>query len=110
MRVRSQHREGSGIGRWVAAVLIGGAIVIVIAIVLIAQSGDSSSSASRSSAAKTMPGLKVGYWSPPESLDPQQSQTNYTWPTFGLAYECLLRATPEGDVDPSLATELYGQR
>ena len=40
----------------------------------------------------------------PDTLDPQKSPLNQTWPYWQLSYECLVKATPSGKVLPALAS------
>ena len=48
--------------------------------------------------------LVVAATTPPDTLDPQKSPLNQTWPYWQLSYECLLRTLPSGKVTPWLAT------
>lgn len=48
--------------------------------------------------------LVIGQTSPPDSLDPQNSQNANSFVAWQLSYECLLRADPSGAVHPWLAT------
>ena len=47
--------------------------------------------------------LVVAATTAPDTLDPQQSPLNQTWPYWQLSYECLLRTLPSGQVLPWLA-------
>ncbi len=58
------------------------------------------SAASRTSDSST---LVVAATTPPDTLNPQQSPLNQTWPYWQLSYECLLRTLPTGQVVPWLA-------
>lgn len=49
--------------------------------------------------------LVIAATTAPDTLDPQKSALNQTWPAWQLSYECLLRATPDGRVIPWLATK-----
>lgn len=57
--------------------------------------------ASRTAASST---LVVAATTAPDTLDPQKSALNQTWPTWQLSYECLVRATSSGKVIPWLAS------
>lgn len=48
--------------------------------------------------------LVVAFTTAPDTLDPQKSPLNQTWPAWQLSYECLLRATADGKVNPLLAS------
>ena len=50
------------------------------------------------------PTLVVAFTTAPDTLDPQKSSLNQTWPAWQLSYECLLRATADGKVIPLLAS------
>lgn len=53
---------------------------------------------------RTSSTLVVAATTAPDTLDPQKSSLNQTWPDWQLSYECLLRATSTGALAPSLAT------
>src|SRR6476619_5925921 len=57
---------------------------------------------SRPSAASST--LVVSFTTAPDTLDPQKSPLNQTWPAWQLSYECLLRATADGKIGSQLAT------
>ena len=57
---------------------------------------------SRPSAASST--LVVSFTTAPDTLDPQKSPLNQTWPAWQLSYECLLKATADGKIQPQLAT------
>ena len=57
---------------------------------------------SRPSAAAST--LVVSFTTAPDTLDPQKSPLNQTWPAWQLSYECLLRATADGKIGSQLAT------
>jgi ABC-type transport system substrate-binding protein len=59
------------------------------------------SAGSRTAATST---LVVAATTAPDTLDPQKSPLNQTWPYWQLSYECLLRTLPSGKVLPWLAT------
>ena len=46
----------------------------------------------------------VSFTTAPDTLDPQKSPLNQTWPAWQLSYECLLKATADGKINPQLAT------
>ena len=48
--------------------------------------------------------LVIAATTAPDTLDPQKSALNQTWPTWQLSYECLLRATADGRISPLLAS------
>ena len=48
--------------------------------------------------------LVVSFTTAPDTLDPQKSPLNQTWPAWQLSYECLLKATADGKIAPQLAT------
>lgn len=48
--------------------------------------------------------LVIAATTAPDTLDPQKSALNQTWPTWQLSYECLLRATADGKINPLLAS------
>src|SRR4051812_21735862 len=50
------------------------------------------------------PTLVVAFTTAPDTLDPQKSALNQTWPAWQFSYECLLRATADGKLNPLLAT------
>ena len=47
--------------------------------------------------------LVVSFGIAPDTLDPQKSPLNQTWPAWQLSYECLLKATADGKINPQLA-------
>ena len=47
--------------------------------------------------------LVVAATTAPDTLNPQQSALNQTWPYWQLSYECLMRTLPSGQVIPWLA-------
>jgi hypothetical protein len=47
--------------------------------------------------------LVVSFTTAPDTLDPQKSPLNQTWPAWQLSYECLLKATADGKLQPQLA-------
>ncbi len=47
--------------------------------------------------------LVVAATTAPDTLDPQQSPLNQSWPYWQLSYECLMRTLPSGQVIPWLA-------
>jgi len=49
------------------------------------------------------PTLVIAATTPPDTLDPQKSALNQTWPAWQLSYECLLRAAANGKLNPLLA-------
>ena len=49
--------------------------------------------------------LVIAATTPPDTLDPQKSALNQTWPAWQLSYECLLRATADGKISPLLASK-----
>ncbi len=48
--------------------------------------------------------LVIAATTAPDTLDPQKSALNQTWPTWQLSYECLLRANADGKISPLLAS------
>ena len=48
--------------------------------------------------------LVIAVTTAPDTLDPQKSALNQTWPTWQLSYECLLRANADGKISPLLAS------
>jgi peptide/nickel transport system substrate-binding protein len=71
-------------------------VVCVAACAWLAGSASSHTAASSSS-------LVVAATTPPDTLNPQQSALNQTWPYWQMSYECLMRATPSGALIPWLA-------
>lgn len=59
--------------------------------------------ASSRTSASSSSSLTVAATTPPDTLDPQQSALNQTWPYWQLSYECLMRTLPSGQVLPWLA-------
>ena len=72
------------------------AIALVVPAVWLAGTAQSQSVAAGS--------LVVAATTAPDTLDPQKSALNQTWPTWQLSYECLLRATADGRINPLLAS------
>ena len=72
------------------------AIALLVPAVWLAGTAQSQSAAAGS--------LVIAATTPPDTLDPQKSALNQTWPTWQLSYECLVRADPDGRIRPLLAT------
>jgi peptide/nickel transport system substrate-binding protein len=74
---------------------------IVVLVLAVATSWFASTASSRNGSTGS---LVVAATTAPDTLDPQKSALNQTWPAWQLSYECLLRVTPAGKITPSLAT------
>src|SRR6476619_5698231 len=70
---------------------------LVVAAIWLAPAAQSRPSATAST-------LVVSFTTAPDTLDPQKSPLNQTWPAWQLSYECLLKATADGKINPQLAT------
>jgi len=75
-----------------------GLFAVACVLVVASPAGSASSRAADSST------LIVAATTAPDTLDPQKSPLNQTWPYWQLSYECLVKATPSGKVLPALAS------
>jgi peptide/nickel transport system substrate-binding protein len=75
-------------------------LVLLAAVCVAVGAWLAGTAASRASDSST---LLVAATTAPDTLNPQQSALNQTWPYWQLSYECLMRTLPSGGVVPWLA-------